>query len=90
MRARIYRERRVELAFEDNIRYQDLKRWKTAEDLLNKSVRGVTVVKKTDGTFTYTEKLAGQRTFIERNYWLPIPLVEYGVNANLKPQNPGW
>lgn len=90
MRARIYRERRVELAFEDNIRYQDLKRWKTAEDLLNKSVRGVTIAKKGDGTFTYTEKLAGQRTFAERNYWFPIPLVEYGVNGNLKPQNPGW
>lgn len=90
MRERIYRERRVELAFEDHIRYNDLKRWKTAEKNLNTSVRGVTIIKNTDGSFTYNEKLAGQRTFIERNYWLPIPLVELGVNSNLNPQNPGW
>ncbi|SKB52234.1 Starch-binding associating with outer membrane [Sphingobacterium nematocida] len=90
MRDRIRHERRIELAFEDDIRYQDIKRWKQATDILNKSVRGVTITKGTNGTISYKEKNAGSRAFEERNYWFPIPLVEVGINPNLKPQNPGW
>ncbi|TDQ77286.1 RagB/SusD family nutrient uptake outer membrane protein [Sphingobacterium yanglingense] len=90
MRDRIRHERRIELAFEDDIRYQDLKRWKLATDILNKSVKGVTITKGTNGVISYKEKNAGSRAFEERNYWFPIPLVEMGVNPNLKPQNPGW
>lgn len=90
MRERIHRERRIELAFEDDIRYQDLKRWKQAAAILNKSVRGVTITKATNGTISYKDKNAGSRVFEDKNYWFPIPLVEMGVNPNLKPQNPGW
>ncbi len=90
MRERIHRERRIELAFEDDIRYQDLKRWKQATTVLNKSVRGVTITKATNGTISYKDKNAGSRVFEDKNYWFPIPLVEMGVNPNLKPQNPGW
>ncbi len=90
MRERIHRERRIELAFEDDIRYQDLKRWKQATTVLNKSVRGVTITKATNGTLSYKDKNAGSRVFEDKNYWFPIPLVEMGVNPNLKPQNPNW
>lgn len=90
MRVKIRHERRIELAFEDQNRYNDLRRWKLATTLLNKSVNGVTITKAANGTFTYTSKIAGSRVFTEKNYWLPIPLVEIGVNPNLKPQNPGW
>lgn len=90
LRARIRQERRIELAFEDNIRYQDLKRWELASDLLNKSVKGVTITKAANGTLSYKLKDAGARAFTAKNYWLPIPLVELGVNTNLNPQNPGW
>ncbi|SUJ30552.1 SusD family [Sphingobacterium spiritivorum] len=90
MRQRIQKERRIELAFEDNIRYQDLRRWKIADVVLNKSVNGVTITKNTDGTFKYAAKSAGTRVFTEKNYWMPIPLTELGVNTNLQPQNPGW
>ncbi|MGJ1284068.1 RagB/SusD family nutrient uptake outer membrane protein [Sphingobacterium spiritivorum] len=90
MRQRIQKERRIELAFEDNIRYQDLRRWKIADVVLNKSVNGVTITKNTDGTFKYAAKSAGTRVFTDKNYWMPIPLTELGVNTNLQPQNPGW
>ncbi|SMG30057.1 RagB/SusD family nutrient uptake outer membrane protein [Sphingobacterium psychroaquaticum] len=90
MRVKIRNERRIELAFEDNIRYQDLRRWKAAETMLNKSVSGVTITKNNDGSFKYAPKSAGTRVFTTKNYWMPIPLVELGVNTNLNPQNPGW
>lgn len=90
MREKIRHERRIELAFEDQNRYNDLRRWKTAATILNRSVNGVTIKKETNGTFTYTAKLAGSRVFTDKNYWLPIPLTEITTNENLKPQNPGW
>lgn len=90
LRARIRQERRIELAFEDNIRYQDLKRWKLATAILNKSVKGVTLTKASNGSISYKLKDAGARAFEAKNYWFPIPLVEMTVNANLNPQNPGW
>jgi len=90
LRERIRRERRVELAFEDNIRYQDLKRWQLATIVLNQSVKGVTITKAADGSFTYKPKDAGSRAFVDKNYWFPLPLVELSVNPNLNPQNPGW
>lgn len=90
MRDRIRHERRIELAFEDDIRYQDLKRWKLATEILNRSVKGVTISKGANSSFAYKEKNAGSRAFEDRNYWFPIPLVEMGINPNLQPQNPGW
>lgn len=90
MRAKIRHERRIELAFEDQNRYNDLRRWKEAATVLNRQVNGVTITKATNGSFTYAPKVAGSRVFTEKNYWMPIPLVELGVNPNLNPQNPGW
>ncbi|MBL1407170.1 RagB/SusD family nutrient uptake outer membrane protein [Sphingobacterium faecale] len=90
LRAKIRNERRVELAFEDNIRYQDLRRWKSATTALNRSVNGVTITKGSNGSFTYAPKVSGARVFEEKNYWMPIPLTELGINTNLKPQNTGW
>lgn len=90
MRTRILHERRVELAFEDNIRYQDLKRNKQAEQVLNGDLHGVSTRRNVDGTFTVTSKVAGKRLFEPRHYWMPIPLTELAINTNLQPQNPGW
>lgn len=90
MRAKIRHERRIELAFEDQNRYNDLRRWKEAATALNRSVNGVTITKAASGSFTYAPKVSGSRIFTEKHYWMPIPLVELGVNPNLKPQNQGW
>ncbi|WP_316839701.1 RagB/SusD family nutrient uptake outer membrane protein [Pedobacter gandavensis] len=90
MRAKIRHERRIELAFEDQTRYNDLRRWKEAGNTLNKSVNGVTITKATNGTITYAPKKSGSRVFTDKNYWQPIPLTEIATNPNLKPQNEGW
>lgn len=90
MRLKIRHERRIELAFEDQHRYNDLRRWKQATTVLNRSVNGVVITKATNGTLTYAPRVSGSRVFTDKNYWLPIPLTELGVNENLKPQNPGW
>lgn len=90
MRAKIRHERRIELAFEDQTRYNDLRRWKEADNTLNKSVNGVTITKASDGTLTYKPKKSGSRVFTAKNYWQPIPLTEIATNPNLKPQNEGW
>ena len=90
MRAKIHHERRIELAFEDQNRYNDLRRWKEATTVLNRKVNGVTITKAINGSFTYAPKVAGSRVFTDKNYWMPIPLLELSVNPNLNPQNPGW
>ncbi|WGQ11234.1 RagB/SusD family nutrient uptake outer membrane protein [Pedobacter gandavensis] len=90
MRAKIRHERRIELAFEDQTRYNDLRRWKEAANTLNKSVNGVTITKATNGSLTFASKKSGSRVFTDKNYWQPIPLTEIATNPNLKPQNEGW
>lgn len=90
MRAKIRHERRIELAFEDQTRYNDLRRWKEAANILNKSVNGVTITKATNGSLTFASKKSGSRVFTDKNYWQPIPLTEIATNPNLKPQNEGW
>jgi hypothetical protein len=99
----IRRERRVELAIEA-LRFEDLLRWKAGK-LLNKPVLGMKFVQKqypkavigssifvNDQGFIlpYQKSLPAGRTFDEtKNYFLPLPLDEIGLNNNLK-QNPGW
>lgn len=99
----IRRERRVELAIE-SLRYEDLIRWKAGR-LLNKPVLGMKFIQKkypkaVVGTtvfindkgyiLPYGKSLPGGRTFDEtKNYFLPLPLDELGLNPKLT-QNPGW
>lgn len=91
LRKRIRNERRVELAFEDEIRYQDLKRWKVAHIVLNNVVSGMRIEKNSDNTFSYVRNPnVGKRQFEERNYWFPYSIEDLRVNPNLNPQNTGW
>lgn len=99
----IRRERRVELAIE-GLRFDDLLRWKAGR-LLNEPVLGMKFVQKQypkaiPGTsiylndqgyiLPYGKSLPGGRAFEEtKNYYLPLPLDELSLNANLQ-QNPGW
>lgn len=99
----IRRERRVELAIE-GLRFDDLVRWK-AGGLLNKPVLGMKFVQKqypkavvgkniflNDKGYIlpYGNSLPGGGTFDEmKNYFLPLPLDELGLNPKLA-QNPGW
>ena len=82
-------ERRVELAFEDH-RYWDLIRWKDAESVLNKSIKGVVVRKNNLGGFQYSYKTVGSRVFNERNYYMPFSRDEVTNSGGALTQNPKY
>jgi hypothetical protein len=92
MRAVIQNERRVELAIEEH-RYWDVRRWKIAENVSNKTLHGMKITRVGTGTpATYTYELINIRTpvFITPKYYLwPIPQGEVNKSAELM-QNPGW
>ncbi|MEO5646934.1 MAG: RagB/SusD family nutrient uptake outer membrane protein [Chitinophagaceae bacterium] len=88
MRTVIQNERRVELAIEEH-RYWDVRRWKIAETVSNKTLHGMKIT-KTGTTFTY--ELVDVRTpvFVAPKWYLwPIPQTEVNKSAELT-QNPGW
>ena len=88
MRKVLQNERRVELAIEEH-RYWDVRRWKIAENVSNKTLHGMKITKT--GT-TYTYEIVNIRTpvFTAPKWYLwPIPQGE--VNKSLELiQNPGW
>jgi hypothetical protein len=88
MRDVIRNERRVEMAFEEQ-RYWDVRRWKIAESVYNKPLRGMQITKNPDGTFTYKIIDVSTPVFTSRMYRYPIPYSEIIKNKNLK-QNDGW
>lgn len=92
MRAVIQNERRVELAIEEH-RYWDVRRWKIAENVSNKTLHGMKITRVGTGTpATYTYELINIRTpvFVAPKWYLwPIPQSEVNKSAELL-QNPGW
>lgn len=104
MRLAIRHERRIELVFE-NHRWFDLRRWGTADQVLNAQFTGIRIDRDgvpvaADGgpthvfdadRLTFTKFQNGQFTnvFPASNYLLPIPLNEIEANPNLS-QNPGY
>jgi len=92
MRAAIWNERRIELAFEEH-RFYDVRRWKIAMQTENVPAYGisVTVNAANPSGFTYTKKVSlANRSFKEQHYWLPIPLTEIQASGGQLQQNPGY
>ena len=87
-RAAVKHERRVELAFEDH-RYWDLLRWKDAMTVLNSPVQGVKVTRSGSG-YAYKVVNVADRTFSDRNYYLPLMRSEIENAAGTLEQNPGY
>ena len=87
MRERIYRERRVELAFEDH-RFWDVRRWMTASPALSAPLKGVKIT-RTNDMFNYNIIDVEQRVFLPKMYLYPIPQNEIYVAKGLI-QNPLW
>jgi hypothetical protein len=85
----IRRERRAELAFE-GLRIFDIRRWKIADQVLNKPVRGIKV---TSGAFNKDPNgyiIVENRGFSNPKHYLwPVPTFERDQNKNLG-QNQGW
>ncbi|MCL3781017.1 RagB/SusD family nutrient uptake outer membrane protein [Prolixibacteraceae bacterium JC049] len=94
MRKAIRRERRVELCFEDK-RYWDNKRWKIAEDVMNKQRHNMVIrnSKPADnsGVWVYSveEEKKWKAKFNLKQYMNPIPQNAIDQNPKLV-QNPGY
>ena len=103
IREEIRRERAVELFYE-GFRYNDLRRWKTAETEIPNDLLGVKYLGTEWETHEWTAGFAGnfdaegyilmesaaQRTFDpEKHYLFPLPRRELQLNENLV-QNPKW
>lgn len=94
MRATIWRERRVELSFE-NKRYFDNKRWKIAEQVMgtqrhNMVIRN-SVPADNSGVWVYSVEVEKKWTakFELKQYMSPIPQDVVDQNTKIK-QNPGY
>ena len=88
MRKLIRMERRVELCVE-GVRYNDLRRWKEAGNVLNEPVYGMNVNATTrDGYFRRT-LLDYKHVYRKAFYFMPVPSWEMDKNPNLV-QNPYW
>ncbi len=77
MRARIHHERRIEFACEGYY-YNDIRRWKTAEKVMNAPIKAY------DGS-----EIAVRSFNPDRDYWWPITQSQLDLNPNLE-QNPGY
>jgi len=78
LREHIRYERRMEFAGEGYY-YNDIRRWKIAEEVLPGPIQ------KHDGTVIISRGFDSNR-----DYWWPIPTTQVELNPNLKPNNPGW
>lgn len=90
LRARIYNERRVELAYEEH-RFFDVRRWMIAAETENQDLLKITIRKQPDGAKTYAiGVLSNERSFQEKHYRLPIPRAEVEKSLNTLKQNEGY
>lgn len=90
LRARLYNERRIELAFESH-RFFDIRRWKIANVIENRPIRGLDILKNlTTGATTYTPvQLLVKNPYQDKMNLLPIETTEIQRNPELK-QTTGW
>ena len=87
MRKLIRAERRVELSCE-GIRYDDLRRWKEAENVLNGDFYGMNFSGKGPSSF-YVRTPYLKRVYKKAYYWFPIHQSEMDKNDKLV-QSPYW
>jgi hypothetical protein len=87
MRDIIRRERLNELAFE-GARFWDLRRWKLAEEYINRPIRGLNVMGESAADF-YVETAVYQPRFEKKDYFFPVRTQTLIYNQNLL-QSPGW
>lgn len=86
MRDAIRKERRVELAFENN-RFFDVRRWKIAEQTENGPMYGLNI--NSDMPEFLNVVSFETRVFNKRHYFFPLPSDDINNDKELV-QNPGW
>ncbi len=95
MREAIRKERRVELNCEFSIRYDDIRRWKMGEKILNRTFYGMNYEgknksdDKSDAAAYFVRTPYLKRVFTKKNYWAPIHQNQIDKNPNLR-QLPGF
>lgn len=87
MREIIRNERTIELAFEGK-RFYDIRRWKTAQIVMNAPVKGLNINSSEVAGFNQIRVLDTQSFFV-RDYLMPIRTTDMRINRNLV-QNPHW
>ena len=98
MREEIRRERTIELCFESS-RYDDLRRWKTAEVEMPMPLKGVKFSNYADANETL-DPILDENGFViaeqdrrfrpTRDYLAPIPTKQINMTNGAIKQNPGW
>ena len=83
----IRNERTIELAWE-GLHLADIRRWGTAQSVLNGSTHGIDVA-RSDGSFSPLPGIHARSFTAPRDYVWPIPAGERDLNPNLG-QNPGY
>ena len=96
-RERIHNERNIELAFEGNNYYFDIRRWKTAPEVMGQTLMGM-YVEKCDVSAEYPAGRKYERRAIPQNrqcvwkdcmYWWPFPVAEANKLVVFK-NNENW
>src|SRR5699024_378720 len=84
----IRNERTIELAWE-GLHLADIRRWGTAENVLNGTTHGIDISTSDDGNFEPVPAKYTRSFQAPRDYLWPIPSGERDLNLNLE-QNPGY
>lgn len=96
MHTEIRRERNVELA-QEGFRYDDINRWKIAEEVLPKAMKGAKYFPEFGGGWNISDdgylevQRANTRFFNpQRDYLYPIPTKDIALSGGTITQNPNW
>ena len=85
---KIQHERKIELAFEEH-RWYDVRRWKIGKETQAGKFHGMKIVKKADGSKTYTLHSLQERVYEDHHNLVPLPSSEIRKCDKLV-QNPGY
>ena len=86
----IIRERAMELGFEEEIRYNDLRRWLLAGQLQYREKTAIDFDRGSNGKpINIKERVLVTRKFDDKNYWLPLKISDVNLYASFN-QNPGY
>lgn len=86
----IIRERAMELGFEEEIRYNDLRRWLLASDIKYREKTAINFDRGSNGKpINIQEVVLVTRQFGDKDYWLPLKVNDVSLYPSFS-QNPGY